>query len=344
MLLLATAGCTWILPPPIIIEGASESLFRLTPVVTQPVTTIPLMGPIALPRAELSGLAWYGDTLVLLPQFPGRFDNQLYGLSKSAIVAYLAGQSLEPLVPQPIPLDDSALQAELIGSEGYESIAFDGNRAYLTIETKRLSGMLGYVVGGEMAADLSLLRLDPTPLTPIEPQATLNNLTDEAIFLVGNQVATIYEANGLGVNPNPVVHLFDALTLTPIGVTPFPQIEYRITDATVLDENSRFWVINYFFPGDLSLRPILRARGALDQFNDQAQPVERLLEFQVTPQGIVRTERAPIALALLPDSPTGTWVARNWEGIVRLETSEVHGFLLVTDSFPETILGFVPLP
>jgi len=31
--------------------------------------------------------------------------------------------------------------------------------------------------------------------------------------------------------------------------------------------------------------------------------------------------------------------ARNWEGIVRLDN---RGFLLATDKFPTTILGFVP--
>jgi hypothetical protein len=31
--------------------------------------------------------------------------------------------------------------------------------------------------------------------------------------------------------------------------------------------------------------------------------------------------------------------ARNWEGVVRLED---RGFLLVTDTFPRTLLGFVP--
>jgi len=339
VLLLATAGCRWILPPPVIIQGAGESLFTLTPVVTQPVSTIPLTGPMTLPTAELSGLAWYGDTLILLPQFPSRFDNQLYGIPKAAIVAYLTGESTLPLTPTPILLDDSAVQAQLIGSEGYEAIAFDGNRVYLTLETSRLGGMLGYLVAGEITEDLSLLRLDPTVLTPIEPQANLLNMTDEALFLIGTQVATIYEANGLAVNPDPVVHLFDAPSLTPIGVTPFPQIEYRITDATALDAERRFWAMNYFFPGDSSLRPFLQSRGALDQFNDQAQPVERLLEFQVTLQGVVRTEAAPIALALLPDG-----VARNWEGIVRLETPTLNGFLLVTDRFPETILGYVPLP
>ncbi len=344
LLLLPIAGCTWFLPPPFIITGASESLFDLKPVVRQPVLTIPLSGPLALPQAELSGLAWYGDTLILLPQFPEIYGSQLYGLPKSAIVAYLTGQTTAPLEPQPIPFDDQAVRDQLIGSEGYEALAFAGNRAYLTIETRRLGGMLGYVVAGEMAPDLSLLRLDPAHLTPIEPQANLSNMTDEALFLVGNQVATIYEANGLAVNPDPVVHLFDAATLTPMGVVPFPQIEYRITDATALDENGRFWAMNYFFPGDLSLRPFLRARGALEQFNDQAQPVERLLEFQMTPQGIVRTQVPPIALELSANPFSGAWIARNWEGVVRLETPDLRGFLIVTDRFPETMLAYVALP
>ena len=29
---------------------------------------------------------------------------------------------------------------------------------------------------------------------------------------------------------------------------------YRISDATPLDKANRFWVINYFFPGDTQLR------------------------------------------------------------------------------------------
>jgi hypothetical protein len=36
----------------------------------QSAVIIPLSGPIDSKQAELSGLAWIGDTLVLLPQYP----------------------------------------------------------------------------------------------------------------------------------------------------------------------------------------------------------------------------------------------------------------------------------
>ena len=52
------------------------------------------------------------------------------------------------------------------------------------------------------------------------------------------------------------------------------------------------------------------------------------------PMGIVLTETPPIQLELGPES-------RNWEGLVRLED---RGFLLMTDKFPGTILGFVGVP
>jgi hypothetical protein len=44
----------------------------------------------------------------------------------------------------------------------------------------------------------------------------------------------------------------------------------------------------------------------------------------------------PLQLQLLGDI-----APRNWEGLVRLEQ---RGFLLVTDKYPMTFLGFVPLP
>lgn len=343
------AGCGWFVPPPMAIPGAASLLVPQGAVpVVQPVTTIALDNPLTLRRAQLSGLTWYGDTLILLPQFPAEFGNHLFGIPKAALVAHITGQDPTPLAPTWITFDDSTIPAQLVGFEGFEAIAFDGNDVYLTIETSGSSGMLGYVVAGTMLPEQNQVRLDPTRLTPIAPQTDLSNLTDEALVLIGSQVATIYEANGLFVNPLPVVHLFDTRSLAPIGTTPFPAIEYRITDATALDEMGRFWATNYFSPDTRALRPFLQSLGANGPINTQAQPVERLLEFAVTSQGIVRTERPPISLALLPNpgdvSGGSGWNGRNWEGIARLETPELNGFLIATDLAPETILAFVPLP
>lgn len=342
--LLLVGGCTWYVPPPIVLPGAGESLLIQSVSNRQPVYPIPLQGPVASVVAEVSGLAWYGDTLILLPQFPNLFGNRIYGLPKAELVAVLTGQRAGPLTPLPIALDDEAIQRQVSGSEGYEAITFRGNRAFLTLETLGLSGMLGYVVMGEMAPDLSLLRLDPAHLAPILPQADLNNFSDESILLIGDQVATIYEANGFLVNPDPVIHLFEPQLLVQVGTLPFPNIEYRITDATAVNDEGRFWIMNEFAPDSRSLRPFLRSRGAEGPVNEDAQPVERLLELQITPEGIIRTDRAPIALELLTDGTPNGWIARNWEGVVRLQTAELNGFLMVTDRFPATILAYVPIP
>ncbi|EKU97532.1 hypothetical protein Lepto7375DRAFT_6729 [Leptolyngbya sp. PCC 7375] len=68
------------------------------------------------------------------------------------------------------------------------------------------------------------------------------------------------------------------------------------------------------------------------------QPVteipQRLVEFVYGENGITFTNNAPIQLELSQDS-------RHWEGMVRLDD---QGFLVMTDKFPETILGFVAMP
>jgi hypothetical protein len=117
-----------------------------------------------------------------------------------------------------------------------------------------------------------------------------------------------------------------------------PHIEYRITDATALDSANRFWAINYFFPLEFDqipdTDPLVERYGA-GATHLQYQTVERLVEFQYDTTGIRLVDRPPIQLVL--SSETG----RNWEGLVRLDD---RGFLLMTDRFPGTILGFVAAP
>jgi len=308
-----------------------------------PVTVIPLAGDIANPSAEISGLAWYREDLVLLPQYPDRFaapgDGSLFTIPKEQILAYLDGVSPDAITPHSIALSAPGLADGIRGFEGYESIAFDTDIAYLTIEASPGSSMLGYVVSGELDADLIALTLDTSTLQEIPPQAAIGNTSDEAILVAADRVITFYEANGANVNPHPVVHLFD-LSLNPLGTQPFVTIEYRITDVTAPDAEGRFWAINYFYPGDKGkLNPAadeLTAVYAQGATHSQSEVVERLVEFQYTAEGVVRTATPPIQLQLLAEGE-----ARNWEGIVRLDD---RGFLLATDKYPQTILAFVPLP
>jgi len=311
-----------------------------TPVIEQPVIPIPLAGPVAGRNAEVSGLAWYSDTLIILPQYPGRFpsdeDGRIFALPKAGILAFLDGDSDEPLTPQEVLWDAPGLAEQIPGFQGYEAIAFLGERAFVTIEAETGSEMMGYLVAGEIAPDLSVLRLDPDTLVEIPPPADLNNMSDETLLVAGDTLVTIYEANGANVNPDPAAHLFD-LSLQPADPIPFPNIEYRITDATALDDAGRFWAINYLWPGDADKLdpaddPLAVAFGQ-DPTHAGSAAVERLLQFQYAPDGITLLDTSPIQLALRDDGE-----ARNWEGVVRLDEM---GFVLMTDKFPETILAFV---
>lgn len=305
-----------------------------------PVRLIPLTDPAAKAKSEFSGMAWYGDTLILLPQYPERFEGgpqgALLALSRAEIEAYLDGTSSAPLDPRPVPLYAEGVKEATAVFEGFEAVAFDGDTIYLTIESRGLGGMQGHILRGQIAPDLSRITLDAGSLTKIEPQAKLSNLTDEALLVTANGVLSFYEANGANVNPRPVAHRFDA-GLKPLESLPSPTLEYRLTDAAELDADGRFWVINYMFPGDAEkLKPApdaIAAQYGQGATHAASAAVERLVQLQWSAQGITRVDRAPIQLELLPDDE-----ARNWEGLVTLPG---RGFLLITDSFPTTLLGFV---
>jgi hypothetical protein len=334
--LVLVAGCGSPMPP-----AATTMAPAASPaVVTEyAVTEIPLSGPVAAANAEISGLAWYGDELILLPQYPARFgqggDGALLALSRAEILAYLDGQQPGPLAPRLIPFTAPGLSTQIAGFEGYEALAFAGDQAFLSIEASPASGMRGYVVTGRLTPDLSELVVDPGTLTEIAPLLKVANKSDEALLVAGDRLLGLYEVNGAKLNSSPAAHVF-SLSLAPEGTIPFPAIEYRITDATALDAEGRFWAINYFFPGDteqLTDHDPLAERYGEGPTHAQYEPVERLLEFAYDPTGIRLVERPPIQLELLPDDE-----ARNWEGLARLEG---RGFLLATDKFPTTILGFV---
>lgn len=298
---------------------------------------IPLVGPATQRNAEFSGMAWYRDTLILLPQYPDYFtqDGQgvLFGLPKADLLAFLDGMMPGPLQPFEIPFSADGLADALPGFEGYEAIAFDGERAYLTVEAETWSDSSGYLVAGWMAPDLSSLTLETSNVAHLPSQSGLGNKSDEALVVTPEGVLTIHEVNGAEFNPAPIVHRF-AGDLTPLGTAPFPQIEYRITDATVLDGAGHFWAINYFFPGDEELAttsdPIAEQSGRGTTHTIRPQ-VERLVEFIFDGEQVTQSTEPPIQLQL-------TLLARNWEGIVRLDE---RGFLVITDQFPETTLAFV---
>lgn len=307
--------------------------------VEAPVRPLLLAGPLAGADAELSGLAWDGERLLLLPQYPDFAGvPTIYALTRAEIEAHLVRARPGPLTPAAIPLDEGDLSTRIAGFRGYEAIAVSGDVVWLTIEAEAGDGGRGHVVAGALAADRSAITLDPTSLAAVPAQTRLRNFAEEALVLAGDRLLVLHEVNGVGVNPRPVAHAFDlALTAaTPLAMYP---LEYRLTDATALDADGRFWVINYFFPREAALRPVddpIAREFGEGRSHAAHATVERLVELELRGDAVVRGPTPPIALELLGDH-----ASRNWEGVVRLGE---RGFLLATDRHPGTLLVFVARP
>ncbi len=306
----------------------------------QPVTQIQLAGPVADRKAELSGLAWYGDNLILLPQYPNVFadggDGYLFYLPKDEITAYLDGAHQTPLEPRPIQLTAPGLMEQIPNYQGLESIGFSGSRVFITIEAGEGVDMQGYLISGTISKDLSTMYLDTTNLAPIPVQAKSENHTDESLLVLDDKVITFYEVNGKLIVADPVAHVFD-FDLNPLGTIPMTNLEYRLTD-TALASETEFWGINYFFPGDTDLAPLddpITDEYGKGESQSQFEQVERLVKFEYSDTGITLAHAAPVSLKLASKD------ANNWEGLALLDD---RGFLMATDKYPSTILAFVPMP
>jgi hypothetical protein len=299
---------------------------------------IPLTGPAANTEREMSGLAWYHETLILLPQNVSPTEPAFYRISKAALLQWLEHPSENPLEPQPVTVSLPDYEREIPGYEGLEAICFNGDTVYLALEAKNEGKMLGYLVNGTIDPTAWTVTINPNSRVTLKPPVNIKNMAYEALLVYNHSLVAFYEANGRTVNPKPKAVRY-ATTLKPLASIQFPTIEYRITDVTTMDDQGIFWAINYYWPGEAKyLQPaedLLVKRFGRGTTHQQTEHVERLVQFQFTPAGITLTSTSPIQIALDLQEP------RNWEGLVRLDD---RGFLIITDEYPRTILAFVPYP
>lgn len=322
-----------------------------------PVQMIELTGPAASLDAEFSGLAWYGDTLVLMTENPFLYadadagiSGAFFALRRADILAYLDAEDAAPLEPFAVPLYGPDI-VEAVGAfgvlfDGFEAItfvdapnAFADDQVFLTVEAYTADEIMrGYLVWGTVIGDLEgiALRLDDSIELP--GQSDIRNKSYEALLNLDGAIVGLYEANGADVNPDAFGVRVDLATSETSQVS-LDNLEFRLTDVTSVDENNRFWAINYYYPTDgfdfPDDEPLYAqyGRGA-SQITSESE--ERLVEYEVTDDGIVLVERAPIQLLQEEGNKE-----RNWEGIVRLDAC---GLLIVTDRYPQTLLGLVELP
>lgn len=306
------------------------------------VEVIPLKLPERISAAsfEYSGMGWFGDYLVLLPQYPEGKDfsrkPNLFAIAKQDLLAAITDPDLE-LPVRDIPIENSDLRSVIKGFEGFESILFVDQNVYMTIESRAGDPMMGYLIRGVVNGDLESITLDVNSIVELRPFSSELNATFEGMTYWNGSLYVMYEHNSMRNVKQPVAYQINP-DLENIREIPFPVINYRITDATISDVYGKFWVMNYFFPGDTHLA--VDQDSLVEEYGEgkthaENDPVERLVQLQIENDQISRIDQPPTYLQLLDND-----IARNWEGLVMLDNL---GFLLITDSFPGSVLGFCPI-
>lgn len=306
------------------------------------VEVIPLKLPERISAAsfEYSGMGWFGDYLVLLPQYPEGKDfsrkPNLFAIAKQDLLAAITDPDLE-LPVRDIPIENSDLRSVIKGFEGFESILFVDQNVYMTIESRAGDPMMGYLIRGVVNGDLESITLDVNSIVELRPFSSELNATFEGMTYWNGSLYVMYEHNSMRNVKQPVAYQINP-DLENIREIPFPVISYRITDATISDVDGKFWVMNYFFPGDTHLA--VDQDSLVEEYGEgkthaENDPVERLVQLRIENDQISRIDQPPTYLQLLDND-----IARNWEGLVMLDNL---GFLLITDSFPGSVLGFCPI-
>jgi hypothetical protein len=296
-----------------------------------PAQAIPLSGALAAGDQAITGLSWYGDTLMILAE-----EGRVYALPKSTIAAYLDGNLRGPLYVPSIYFDTGGVEGLVPRFEGFEGIAFAGDEVSVIVhgEVWEVPWQMTWLVHGSIAPDLSRITLDPATMTRIQPQSPVPNYTGESVFTVGESVVTVHEIDDPTAVYQPVAHVFPAEG--EATTIPFPPVGYRITDVTQPDANGLFWALNTDQPAidpGPRLADDLFGTFGMGLTHSQSEGVERLVALRYSEAGIeLAGEMIQLQMAGAP---------RQWKGLAWLDG---RGWLLGAGGPDGARLGFVAAP
>ena len=299
-------------------------------------TLLKIGGPMKNSDEEISGMDWYNDNLILLPE---NLNGYVFAIKKAELDSRIIGNDTTIIFPEQIKLNTPNYKELVPGFDSFEAIAFRGYEVYLTIEIRFADSMSCLLARGHIDEKTLEITVPEQNLTVIDVPKYVDNMSYESLVIDEDRVIALFEANGDSLIKDPY-----ALSINSSGNDiikyPLSSINYRIADATRIDKNNRFWVINYFFPGDRKvLKPsndILASKYGNGPSHSRSNRVERLVEYEIRNEKVSLTKSAPIEIKL-----EGKKTSRKWEALARYEN---EGFLIATDKYPKphTLLAFLP--
>lgn len=295
---------------------------------------IPLSGPITDRNEEISGMDWYGDNLILLPE---NLNGYLFVIPKSELDARIHNQDTSAILPKKVEFLTPDYGKTLPGFDSFEAIAFRGYEVYVTIEIRYPDSMAAVLARGHIDENTMKVTIPEQNLIELAVPSFVDNMSYESLVIDKNTIYAFFEANGDSLVNDPYA-LASSLPGDKLEKIPIFPLEYRIADATQLDSRKCFWIINYFYPGDReTIRPaqdLLAKKYGEGPTHSKSDRVERLVEFKFTGKKFILTRTAPLELKL-----EGEKISRKWEALARYDN---EGFLIATDKYPTTILAFIP--
>jgi len=274
---------------------------------------VPLDGLITDRKQEISGMTTYKDNLILLPE--NRNGYYFYIPFDEIMNTLRTGDKILPIQKT---FTTRKLKERYPGLDGFEAIAFNGDDVYIMVEVRIDGKMAGLLLWGTIIPSTMEIDIPEENIMLIKPPAQIDNFSFESLTITDGQLIMIYETNGSKTIDKPFQYVVNLDDMS-INKTPFPNIDFRLTDATSVD--NKFWMINYYWTGD---------KETLGVPNDVG--IERLVEFKLGYNGIERSSSEYITLDNLDDP-------HNWEGLVRFG----RGFLICTDKWPRMVLGYIHL-
>tara|TARA_A100001015_G_scaffold95597_1_gene106237 strand:+ start:569 stop:1558 length:990 start_codon:yes stop_codon:yes gene_type:complete len=295
-----------------------------------------ISGPMKNSDEEISGMDWYNDNLIMLPE---NLNGYAFAIKKSDLDSRINSSDTSAIKPKKINFNTPNYKKLIPGFDSFEAIAFRGYEVYLTIEIKFPDSMSCFIARGHIDAQTLDITIPEQNLTQISVPTYVDNMSYESLVVDKDRIIALFEANGDSLIKNPYV-----ISINSSGNDIFKyqtsSINYRIADATRVDKNNRFWAINYFFPRDRGvLKPgddILASKYGQGLTHSKSERVERLVEYKIHNKKVLITNNPPIEIKL-----EGEKTSRKWEAIARYED---RGFLLATDKYPKpyTLLAYVP--
>ena len=297
------------------------------------VQVIPLSGISNDRNQEISGMDWYKNNLILLPE---NLNGYLFSIPKSELHLRMRSIDTTSIKPEKIPFVTPNYKEILPGFDSFEAIAFRGDEVYIAIEIRYPDSMATVLARGHVDPLTREVVLPEQNLIHFPVPKFIDNMSYESLLIDKTNIFAFFESNGRNLIDTAYA-LSYSLQSKLVKSIDLPFIEYRITDVTKIEDN-KFWAINYFFPRDsVLLRPsddLLVQKFGEGESHLRSDRVERLIEFEMKGGVLNLTNRAPIQLVL-----EGENTSRKWEALSRYDN---EGFLLATDKYPTTMLVFVP--